>query len=53
MLGDKQWEYNDWLALACGPDVPRLPLWRPLMYKVAGGQQAVSLRQLLWQSVAC
>ncbi|CAL8462038.1 g1569 [Coccomyxa elongata] len=36
MLGDKQWEYNDWLADACGPDVPRLPLWRPLMYKIAG-----------------
>ena len=39
MLGDKQWAYNDWLADACGPDVERLPEWRPLMYKVAGGVQ--------------
>ena len=38
MLGDKQWAYNDWLADACGSDVDRLPAWRPLMYKVAGGQ---------------
>ncbi|EIE25007.1 FAD/NAD(P)-binding domain-containing protein [Coccomyxa subellipsoidea C-169] len=36
MLGDKQWEYNDWLAAACGPDVTPLPQWRPKMYKVAG-----------------
>ncbi|KAK9908844.1 hypothetical protein WJX75_003644 [Coccomyxa subellipsoidea] len=36
LLGDKQWEYNDWLAAACGPDVTPLPQWRPKMYKVAG-----------------
>lgn len=47
MLGDKQWQYNDWLADACGPDVPRLPLWRPLMYTVAGRQQAYLLAVLV------
>ena len=46
MLGDKQWEYNDWLAAACGPDVTPLPLWRPKMYKVAGGPLSLLLRAL-------
>lgn len=42
-LGDKQWEYNDWIAATCGSDVPPLPDWRPKMYKVAGLMNAHSL----------
>lgn len=36
MLSDDQWEYNDWLAEAAGPDVQPLSAWRPAMYKTAG-----------------
>jgi hypothetical protein len=30
--GLSQWLYNDWLADTAGPDVPKLPAWRPAMY---------------------
>ncbi|KAK9830413.1 hypothetical protein WJX72_011637 [[Myrmecia] bisecta] len=37
--GDAQWAYNDWLAEACGPDVPKLPSWREAMYKATGNNK--------------
>ena len=36
MLGDKQWQYNDWLVAAAGDDLAPLPEWRQKMYQVAG-----------------
>ena len=35
-LGDKQWEYKDWLAEQCGPDVPKTEQWRRKMYEATG-----------------
>jgi hypothetical protein len=40
LLGDEQWAYNDWLAAAAGPDVPRLPAWRRRMYEATGDSKA-------------
>ena len=31
-LGQYQWEYNDWLAEQCGPDVAPTPPWRLRLY---------------------
>ena len=36
MLGDHQWEYKDWIAEQCGPDVPKTERWRQQMYAVTG-----------------
>lgn len=36
LLGDAQWAYNDWLAAAAGPEVPRLPAWRAEMNALTG-----------------
>lgn len=35
-LGDKQWEYKDWIAEQCGPDVPKTEPWRRKMYEATG-----------------
>lgn len=36
MPNNTQWEYNEWLAAACGDDVSPLPSWRPAMYASTG-----------------
>jgi len=35
-LGDKQWEYKDWIAEQCGPDVAKTEHWRRKMYEATG-----------------
>jgi hypothetical protein len=32
-LGEAQWEYNDWLAEQCGPDVEQTPDWRIALWR--------------------
>ena len=38
-LGDKQWEYKDWIAEQCGPDAPKTEEWRRLMYEATGNNK--------------
>eukprot|EP00879_Flechtneria_rotunda_P030484 GHRR01033122.1.p1 GENE.GHRR01033122.1~~GHRR01033122.1.p1 ORF type:complete len:102 (+),score=33.34 GHRR01033122.1:417-722(+) len=39
MQNELQWQYNDWLAAAAGPHVPRLPEWRQRMYMHTGANK--------------
>ena len=36
LLGDKQWEYKDWISEQCGPDVAKTEPWRRQMYEATG-----------------
>ncbi len=35
-LGEKQWEYKDWIAEQCGSDEPKTEQWRRKMYEATG-----------------
>ncbi|KAF6256908.1 hypothetical protein COO60DRAFT_1702105 [Scenedesmus sp. NREL 46B-D3] len=39
MMSEQQWAFNDWLADAAGPDVAKLPAWRPAMYASTGANK--------------